>query len=199
MALIPYALSYTAFSTGSVVKSVRCESCGEEYHYLMTRQVEGEGTSLFFLNNRGAKKRAKVRSRELLMEELESSCDSVPCPSCGWYQMNMVVMLRQQRWSWMKTVGWLTLLPAAVCLLMVFSVMSLYEATEGRGMVLTWLTRMAILVGVSLALFLGRCVGARLYKPNAADVVQRKELGQSLSLSKADFLKMKDADQNRNP
>jgi len=41
---IPYGKDYYVTASGSVVKVVNCESCGEQYLYDMKREAEGSGT-----------------------------------------------------------------------------------------------------------------------------------------------------------
>lgn len=82
--LIPYGMDYTAHLSGSILKMVRCEQCAQDYVYVLTRSAEGQGRSLLFLDNEGARERAASRAERRLREKLERSCDPVPCLHCGW-------------------------------------------------------------------------------------------------------------------
>ena len=94
---IPYALRFKATVSGTTRKRVTCFSCQASYEFDITRQVNGEGVSALFLDNKGAKKRAVRNARENLDEVLKRSQDPVPCPVCGMYQPSMVEILRRKR------------------------------------------------------------------------------------------------------
>src|SRR4051812_28783971 len=70
---------YKCTVSGSIWKIVDCEQCQQVYVYPMTREVTGEGTSLYFLNNQGAKETAESEARSGLACVLEEDCDAVPC------------------------------------------------------------------------------------------------------------------------
>ena len=52
---IPIGQNFTCTVTGKVVKNVICIRCNCEYVYIMQREVSGEGTSLLWADNQGAK------------------------------------------------------------------------------------------------------------------------------------------------
>src|SRR4051812_10206221 len=100
-----FSLTYTSNLQGSAFKSVQCEKCHHEFVYCMTIQVQGQGTSLYALDNQGARERAQTRAEEKLTRELEIGEAPVPCPSCGVYQHSMIPWARATKHAWMKRWG----------------------------------------------------------------------------------------------
>src|SRR5262249_47581424 len=86
MVPIPYALTYKTTLRGRVPKLVRCEKCSFEYVYLLEMTVAGEGTSLLFLDNEGARQRSAAQAESALQQNLAQGCEVVPCPACGLVQ-----------------------------------------------------------------------------------------------------------------
>jgi hypothetical protein len=87
---------------GLTTKVVKCERCGESYEYILSRSGRGRDDSEAYSD---------------LEQRLVEGCEPVPCPSCGWYQNNMVPRARRLRHRWMfhtalylflgSIVGWL--------------------------------------------------------------------------------------------
>jgi hypothetical protein len=194
---IPYAQSYNVSATGSVVKLVECESCKGEYVYKLTRQGEGSGTSMLFLDNEGAQGRAEQEARQLLLERLLTSCDPVPCPFCGWYQQNMVDRMRRHHQGWMITVGFLAGFAAFVCCLVAAFFTTRNDAANYVAQSVVFWLLTAVLGIAAPALIWGKHYLARIYDPNQQDVEKRKELGRYRAMSKADFMKMEQSEQSR--
>jgi hypothetical protein len=97
-----FGRSYTAAVSGARIKEVRCEKCGQTYFYRLVRRGEGRGTSPYYLNNRGAERRAQAGAERKLAKLLERGVDPVPCPDCGWIQANMVREIRRRKLRWMN-------------------------------------------------------------------------------------------------
>jgi hypothetical protein len=114
---IPYGMQYTSTASGRVPKVVECEACHQKYAYFLERTVTGEATSFLFLENAEAKQRAQEEARIELLGTLARSCDPVPCPHCGWYQREMVLLAKDRHRTWAKTTGL-----AAILLAIPFSV-----------------------------------------------------------------------------
>ena len=92
---------YESTVEGSVTKPVVCEKCGVTYYYVLTRRGVGQGRSLYGMKDAAASQTALTASQRNLQYSLSKDCDPVPCPDCGWFQTNMVVVMRQQRYAWM--------------------------------------------------------------------------------------------------
>src|SRR5216110_1925556 len=105
---IPIGQKYTCTVSGRVVKNVTCVHCNCQYVYVMKREVSGEGTSLLWADNSGAKQRAAESANEMLAKKLEKDCDYVGCPDCGNYQPNMIRKKRIRRF-WAVFGPWLIL------------------------------------------------------------------------------------------
>lgn len=100
MVHIPVAQTFTATRVGQGLNDVACERCGVAYVYLVTRKATGEGTSILFIDQDGAKAAAADRAAQALGDALATAVDPVACPSCGHYQANMVLVARQRRGKW---------------------------------------------------------------------------------------------------
>lgn len=93
---IPVAMTYSASVGGQTIKKVSCESCGTAYVYQVERIVTGTGTSVLFLDNEGARQRAQDDAIASLGHELAKAVDEVPCPHCGWLQLDMCKRSRKR-------------------------------------------------------------------------------------------------------
>lgn len=80
---------YTATVKGQVLKLVPCENCATEYVYVLKREGEGIGTSMYYLNESGAATHAVASAEDALQQYLANDFDAVPCPTCGHYQRSM--------------------------------------------------------------------------------------------------------------
>jgi uncharacterized protein (DUF983 family) len=69
-------------ATGSVTKWVKCESCGHEYEYTMTRTASGSYSG-FAVTRKQADEKAAVDAAQKLQTMLQTECDVVPCPKCS--------------------------------------------------------------------------------------------------------------------
>jgi hypothetical protein len=95
--MIYFGRRYSAAMTGSVVRRVKCEKCPCEYAYELVRRGTGSGTSPYLLNNAGAQDLAQKQASRRLRKQLENGMDPVPCPDCGWYQVEMVAEIRRRK------------------------------------------------------------------------------------------------------
>jgi hypothetical protein len=156
----------------------------------MTRSVSGQGTSLLFLDNQGAANRATTQAAAVLERTLEASCDPVPCPSCGWYQQPMVLLLRRRHHRWLFTTGVALLTLAAILFLVANVGSSMNEHQPGTVPTgLLWAI-MATAVVLSPGLILFRCYLARRYEPNQGDAEARKRLGQARTIRPEEYLQI---------
>jgi hypothetical protein len=102
---IPIGQTYTATVRASTYKPVKCESCSAHYIYKMERQAEGQGNSLLFLDNDGAKQRASDEAEQKVRQKLKDEFDTVPCPKCGCYQEAMAQVVRGRRFAFLRWLG----------------------------------------------------------------------------------------------
>jgi hypothetical protein len=181
---------YTAKVGAQVARTVTCEECGLEYVYVMTRSAEGEGSSVLFLDMAGAQSSAEQKANELLRHKLQTSCDPVPCPSCGRYQEHMIPRARWHRNRWMLKTG-LALFPLSVIAMLVALVVTALAADK-RDVGLTILAGLlwaCVAVGGvgAVALPLYKYLSSRNYDPNNEDLEDRKKRGQERAISKQEF------------
>jgi hypothetical protein len=190
MAVIPYALTFTTSMRGRASKHVSCENCSFEYVYIMEATASGEGTSLLFLDNTGARQRAAERAGAALHEHLAQGCEVVPCPPCGAVQQHMLPRARELHLRWMRKTGLIVFavagilsIPATVYALVDLMNTGFTALTIGAVLVVVFL------VGLGGALIIQRRRLCRRYDPNRLPIEDRKRLGQQLAVSKEDFLK----------
>ncbi len=91
---VPIGRKYTVTATGSLIKQVCCEKCNYEYQYKVQRIGTGYGTSLLWLDNDGASQRANRNASSDLDKKLARAIEPIPCPSCRWYQRNMISIVK---------------------------------------------------------------------------------------------------------
>lgn len=169
--MIPYGRKYKTKMVGYRWKFVECSFCGCKYLYKMKREAEGEGGSVLWLDNAGAKGRAINQANEVLNSKLSKEIDAVSCPDCGMYQKDMVSQLKREKWS---LVG---------CGSIVFGVIGGIIVLIGNNNLATasvWLkySLLIILIGLWLWVVIKMAIDASKYKPN--DDAQ-KRIGQASS------------------
>src|SRR5262245_53154167 len=100
-----FGRTYTAARTGTAVRDVHCEKCGCDYRYRLFRRGTGTGTSPYYLNNRGAQRRADNAAEQQLRKLLVFGVDPVACPDCGWFQADMIRELQRRSHRWAVPVA----------------------------------------------------------------------------------------------
>jgi hypothetical protein len=84
---------------GSTAVSVRCEKCGQKYHYQLDCTAVGVSNASYGFGEKGMQERAWKLAERRLRDLLDTEIAAVPCPHCGWYQKAMVDLLRKRRRS----------------------------------------------------------------------------------------------------
>lgn len=189
MVPIPYARSYTATVRGAILKFVACEQCHAQFIYHMEREASGSGTSLLFLDNEGASRRASVGAESALQTMLQSECDPVPCPDCGWYQEHMHATIRKAYHRWLFYLG-IVLLIAGCTALVGTQIVSGRRPPADDSTIQLFQIATVLLPALGVGLIVTRWILAKGHDPNSGDVAQRLEIGKQLALRKADFEKM---------
>ena len=143
--------------SGAVCKTVVCESCQWRYDYEMHRTEK--------LAKLSSAKSLEQAAEAKLQAMLEEECDAVPCPSCGWYQQNMVLRMRQ---DYSRFSFW----PVGLALGSVLSFMAAFLAIPAGPTVGPWWAGACILAMVLCLVGIPASYGYRLYKrftynPNA--------------------------------
>jgi hypothetical protein len=187
---IPYAQTFTATTTGSLLKIVQCEKCSRYYGYELVAKVSASDTSFLFLDNEGASSRAVTAAETKLLHTLEASCLPVPCPTCGWYQQNMILRMRGNYLKWMRTVAlWLVLLPFFSCLGFGWLVQESQKSGQGLPSGASWgVWSLWIFTGILVSgLPLVRRYLSSRYDPNLQDVEERKRIACDLAIQGEDL------------
>jgi len=152
----------TALARGKRTKVVHCEACPESYAYELRRTVHGDFTQ------------AAVNCLE---QALTTGIEAIPCPACGWYQVDMIPGARNRHRRWMVYLGQcltLGIIPLTVIGLMISALAQI-----------PWYILVIALVcvfAVGVGMFVWRNKLAEEYNPNADDVDARKRYGQSRAI-----------------
>jgi hypothetical protein len=181
---------YTATVQGRVLKLVPCESCSTEYVYVLEREAEGVGNSVYLLNEDGARDHAEAAADDTLRDYLANDFDPVPCPACGHYQRSMFPKLYETRSPW-RPAAMLAVL-AAGCLDAVvglyWTVAYLQHPTDrGLGRVVAAWSLFAALGLAGGALALAERARVRRFDPNSEDQQARIAKGRSRAVTRAEF------------
>ena len=88
--LIYSGKTYSSTLIRTAIKDVACEKCQCRFTYEMVRRGTGSGHSAYHLDNKGAEARAVTKAADALVKILIEGDDIVACPSCGWFQQEMV-------------------------------------------------------------------------------------------------------------
>jgi hypothetical protein len=185
---IPTGRKFTTTVTGSALKPTRCEQCGQEYTYLVTRSAQGEGSAPFFTDTDVALDHSSAVAEALLHQALESAFDPAPCPSCGWLQSYMVPVAKRYRYHHLRGLAKVCLFAGAVALLMVALITSGFQPQPDLPLPLFLLLCAGWVVAVvgllaAPACLIAKWVLTRRYDPNSEDEEARKRLGESRALT----------------
>jgi hypothetical protein len=160
--------TYTARAEGATDVIVCCERCGEQYSYRLRRVAVARFHSPYHYHDpETGRKRAQKRANERLRRMLDSEAEVVPCPKCGWYQKEMIPLVRRSR---LRRLLWVAVaLAAAVLLAFPAGLVYLMTHRGSEEQVLPlWLGSMGLLPLCSLLCLVLRWLLNRLYDPNKA-------------------------------
>jgi hypothetical protein len=169
--------------SGSTPVAVRCENCKGKYYYELKRTAKGGALDKWV---------ARAVARQRLRRMLASDCEAVPCPECGWYQEEMVPLVRRSHRRWLQHVGMAVGFLGPLCFLPAF-ILILIEPRDPE--VKEW-TFPIMFGGFAAGFFLGFCtmivmvlrnaLNAR-YDPNDPETeAERIELGRELTITRAE-------------
>jgi hypothetical protein len=174
---------HTVASTGSTLKIVNCEYCRKQYLYRVKRTVHGEGNSLLYGDEDGAKLRAIRHAQEELDTALKTAIDVVPCPGCGWIQEDMQVLARRQHLPRVKIAGLVLLIGLAAPVLMLLATLSRLEDETFPSQLFAELIVMTFAQLVTAgALLLGRSLACQNFDPNSGDPEVRIQQGRQCAV-----------------
>jgi hypothetical protein len=110
-----YAVTYAASAKGSTAVAVRCEKCAQKYYYKLTCTAIARGGALYGIGQEKAKRFARRMAKKKLSQMLETEIRAVPCPHCGWYQEEMIPVLRESHLRSLRTCGISFLVVGCIC------------------------------------------------------------------------------------
>jgi hypothetical protein len=179
-----FGTDYTATRSGVVVKFVQCVECDCGYAYEMERTIQASAFSPLGLSGKASARAATEDAVRRLDRALRESCDPVPCPRCGWYQSNMVKRVRQIRLRWVKSTAF------ALFPLSILSALFALDFAAKQYWPLVGLGTLASLIGLACLLLIARYLLNRRYDPNTQPESKRIAIGESLSLSRAEYRRL---------
>lgn len=161
---IPIGVKRVVTVEGAVWKFVSCANCQQDFGYLMRLQANGEDHDLLFLDMEGSIKRAEASAEQNLAKKCHNVVLPVPCPNCGFYQEDMVNILKEEG----SSNGYFTagLVLATLSLVpLAFSIPHIWIVTAA-----------GVLTGLLLMGYAD--LAASRYDPNAGDPEPRKLHGR---------------------
>ncbi len=181
---------YTATMRGRVLKLVPCENCSTEYVYVLEREGEGVGTSVYLLNESGAEEHAESAAEDTLQQYLENDFDPVPYPICGHYQRYMFPKLYDGGSTWVLITKLIAIVVVSLSGVGAVYWGVVYLQRQGDDA----LVRLAVM-SVLLAVFALFAFGldaverfqARRFDPNTEDQRARIEKGRRRAVTRAVF------------
>ena len=151
---------------GGVSRNVRCEKCGQWYHYDLVREAFGAARAGGPVS---AVQRAEAVAEARVIRALDVGGEVVPCPACGWVQAEMV---REQQRRVAPTLGKLASILAAAgvigWLFLVFP--QWFMAPSDEPMAIRWgpaNTVLTVCVGWAVAVLALRSFLRSRVNPNA--------------------------------
>jgi len=179
---IPIGVRRVAAVQGCAWRMVSCTVCGQQFAYLLRLEATGVDHDLLFLDAEGSAQRAQEQAQQNLSEKCRNAVRPVPCPNCGYYQDDMVRLLREEGMSNGPVIAGLAV--AALSLIpLAFRVPHLWI-----------LTVVGVLVGLALLAYAD--VAASRFDPNAGDPESRKALGRRRTIWGAQLDEMLQAGPN---
>jgi hypothetical protein len=100
---------------------VTCEKCNCKYCYMVVRRVATRRTAAYGIREDKALNNAQVDAQNRVNRLLATAVEPVACPDCGWFQSDMVEVLRRRKTNWLMQaaflVGLIAVVGATVCFL----------------------------------------------------------------------------------
>jgi len=161
---IPIGAKTTAAAEGATLKVVSCEHCHQNYAYRLELRAIGVDHNLLFLDSEGSARRAQAQAEQNLLKMCRNVVRPVPCPNCGFYQDDMVKLIKEQGMSKGPVISGLVV--AALSLVpLAFEIPNIWV-----------LTAAGVFAGLSLVAYAD--VAASRFDPNAGDPDRRKARGR---------------------
>lgn len=93
-----FGKNYTTATVGERIVGVRCERCGCDYFFQLTRIGSAETTAAYGLGQHSARERSAQSSEKDTLDRLKLEAELVPCPKCLWINDELVRGFRLGRY-----------------------------------------------------------------------------------------------------
>lgn len=102
-----YGKKITTAAVGARIMGVRCDKCGREYYFELTRIGTGSSVAHYGLGQDSVTADSRTKSQADVAHRLAEEAELVPCPNCYWINEELIQGFRRGRYR-----GWGTF---AVC------------------------------------------------------------------------------------
>ncbi|MBN9122508.1 MAG: hypothetical protein J0I06_25745 [Planctomycetes bacterium] len=179
-------MAVTTFSVSRAVpRHVRCEHCGAEYVYHLSRVGIGEAGYGLTDSQEVVNQKAANAAFADLWRELDTGAEAVPCPACFKYQAHMTAAARAVQWGWVRGVGGQALgwLPVLTVGAVFAAVIAFPNNTDTAITIALAVAGVLVLAGLiaALAFRLSPC------EPNRWSESYRAQRAAALAWPRADF------------
>jgi hypothetical protein len=161
---IPTGTRYVATIKGGTWKFVTCEQCQKPYAYLLELEATGQGHNTLFLDAEGAAEQARQQAIENFEAQSRNRVLPVPCPQCGFYQPDMVALLKDK-----GSINALQMVGAGIVLLSF--------APLASGAAYAWVGT-AVFAALGVGVLAAGYAAAFRFDPNAGDARARMKIGE---------------------
>jgi hypothetical protein len=144
---IPIGTRYTVTIDSIAERQVECERCGSTFTHTYRITATGDSFSPLTLNPTQAQTGAQKAAEEDIEHALLRDEPPFPCPSCGWYQSDMVIRFKASRLVNLKVFSKILYLPAGI----ISGLITLAGITDELQLV-TALTSSAVLLAIPSSL-----------------------------------------------
>jgi hypothetical protein len=166
---IPIGIKRIAFVQGSCLKVMSCGHCQQRYAYQLNLEARGDDRDLLFMEtlsgeSEASAERARARAEENFLKQTQNVALPVPCPLCGWYQDDMLELVKEEA-------------PINAPHVVAAVILALCWVPLVSSIPNSWLIT-AALAAIGLACLIWGYVLAFRFDPNAGDAEARKAIGR---------------------
>ena len=100
--IIPTGTAHDARVTASALREVVCPRCRNPFFFHLRRTGKGHSQTAFFIGMKEADREAAFKARGDLEKKLATEVEPVSCPSCRFFQPQMVAAARSRLFPWWR-------------------------------------------------------------------------------------------------